>query len=84
MAKHKRSQIRSPKPARPGIALEPEVGRLNYKAVAEDRRKSRERDESMLRRGSVTREELQRRNSMIPPGTKIRILTLPAYCIEPD
>jgi hypothetical protein len=86
MSKHKRlrRRVTLSKPARPKVAADPEIGRLNYKALVEDRRKSRERDEAMLRRGALTREELQRRNSMIPPGATIRILSLPEYCIEPD
>jgi hypothetical protein len=86
MPKHKRRRRRVTlsKSAPAKVAAEPSIGRLNYKALVEDRRKSREHDKAMLRRGAITREELQRRNSMIPPGATIRILSLPEYCIEPD
>jgi len=82
--KHRRRPVTFAGAARPKVAAEPEIGRLNYKALVEDRRKSRERDEAMLRRGAVTREELQRRNSMIPCGAQIRILSLPEYCLGQD
>jgi transcriptional regulator with XRE-family HTH domain len=59
-----------------------EIGTLRYKELAANRQKSRDTDEALLKSGTVSRNELQRRNSMIPAITVARILSLPEYCVE--
>ena len=59
-----------------------EIGALHYKELVADRQKSRDTDEALLKSGAVSRNELQRRNSMIPAGTVAQILSLPEYCVE--
>ena len=66
----------------PSVGLQ--VGALRYKELVADRQKSRDTDEALLKSGAVSRNELQRRNSMIPAGAVVRILSLPEYCVEPE
>jgi len=59
-----------------------EIGALRYTELVADWQKSRDTDEALLKSGAVSRNELQRRNSMIPAGTVAQILSLPEYCVE--
>lgn len=61
-----------------------EIGVLRYEELVADREKSRNADEALLKSGAISRNELQRRNSMIPGNAVARILSLPDYCIEPE
>lgn len=49
---------------------------VSFEALQRDKRRARKRDERRLARGEVTPEQLEEENSMIPMGTKIRILNL--------
>ena len=49
---------------------------VTFEALQRDKRRARKRDERRLARGEVTPEQLEEENSMIPMGTKIRILNL--------
>lgn len=54
-----------------------EIRTVTFEALQRDKRRARMRDERRLARGEVTPEQLQRENSLIPPGTKI---TIPDFC----
>jgi transcriptional regulator with XRE-family HTH domain len=60
----KRVQLSRRKVSRVGL----KIGALRYKELVANRQNSRDTDEALLKSGAISRNELQRRNSMVRAG----------------